>query len=139
MLSKVMPYLTGLFAGQAPATSCAALTAPPSKPTPPSHPTKPTKPAKPAKKAIHPRLRAHSHGRFDLLLVRAPGARGAVVRLVERVHGHQVRVARAKIGRNGIVQFRVRDRNGSAVTRYQALVRATATTKAAHTRTVRLH
>jgi len=120
-----MTYLAQRFAGGTAQNNCAALTA---KPKPAPTPAPPT--------AIHAKLKGHSKGKKDVLVVTAKDAIGAKVQLFRA--GHKKAIGHGTIRKNGKVTIKVEDRNGSAKTRYHATVAATATTQAAKTKVLRL-
>lgn len=92
--------------------------------------------APPARARIHAKLKGHSAGRKDVLVVIAKGATGAKVKLFRG--GHKKAIGHGKVKKNGKVTIKVTDRNGRAKTRYHAVVAATATTMSATTKVVRL-
>jgi pimeloyl-ACP methyl ester carboxylesterase len=89
------------------------------------------------KTPIHATLKGHSQGLKDILVVRAKGASGASVQMVRLRHGHHQVVGHGTI-KHGKVTIKVKDRNGTAKTRYRATVAATSTTQAATTRVLKL-
>ena len=86
--------------------------------------------------AIKAKLKGHSKGHKDVLVVKAKGATGAKVKLFRA--GHKKAIGHAKVNKHGKATIKVADRNGSAKTRYHAVVKATATTKRAATKKVAL-
>jgi hypothetical protein len=122
-----LSYLAPLFAGAKPPSTC------PSKAGTGGGGSTPVK-ATPS--AIRPTVRSSSHGRRDIIVVTAPQAVGATVRIVRLGSGHRTVVGHGTIGSNGRARIAVRDHNGRQVTRYRALLGATATTLAGVTRTI---
>jgi hypothetical protein len=116
-----MSYLGQRFAGVAAQNNCAALTAP----------------APVVRSAIHAKLKSHSAGRKDVLVVTAKGATGAKVKVYRMHHGHRAKAGHGVINKHGKATIKVVDHNGSAKTRYRATVAATATTLAATTKVVK--
>jgi len=120
---QAIGYLADRFAGKPAPSNCARAATPP---TPPAL----------TQKAIHAKLKGHSKRQKDVLVVTAKGATGAKVKLFRA--GHKKAIGHGTIHKNGKVTIKVKDRNGSAKTRYHATVGATATTKAARTKVLRL-
>lgn len=85
---------------------------------------------------VRPTLHGHSKGHRDVLVVKAKGAAGAKVKLFRA--GHHKAIGHDKVNKHGKATIKVHDRNGSAKTRYHAVVKATATTKRATTKKVAL-
>lgn len=96
----------------------------------------PAQPSQP-KTAVHAKLKSHSAGRKDVLVVTAKGATGAKVKVYRMHHGHRAKAGHGVINKHGKATIKVVDHNGSAKTRYRATVAATATTLAATTKVVK--
>ena len=93
-------------------------------------------PPTPTRHAVHATLKGHSKGHKDVLVVKAKGAAGATVTITRA--GHRKVLGHGTIKKNGKVTIKVKDRNGSAKTRYRATVGATATTLGATTKVLAL-
>lgn len=121
-------YLDKWFAGTATSSdyNCAALIAADAHPNPPT----------PSVDYVRPSLHGHSKGHRDILVVKAKGATGAKVKLFRA--GHKKAIGHDKVNKHGKAIIKVHDRNGSAKTRYHAVVKATATTRRATTKKVAL-
>lgn len=116
-IGSALGFLADRFAGKPAPSNCAR-----SVPTP---------------SPIRAKLKGHSKGHQDILVVRAKGAAGASVQLLRLRHGHHKVVGHGTI-KNGKVTIKVKDRNGRAKTRYSATVAATSTTQAATTKVLKL-
>jgi hypothetical protein len=139
-LNGGVSYLAGLLAGAPAADDCA--TVPQGNSLAPIVPTSgPWGPTPQVLKPVSATLKGHSKGRKDVLVVTVKGAaksvlKGATVKLFRA--GHKKAIGHGKIAKNGKATVTVTDHNGRAVTRYHAVVAATASTKSATTKVFRL-
>lgn len=95
-----------------------------------------TQPGGPAK--ISPKATGKDKGRRDQITVKATKAFGATVQLFKFVNGKRSLVKTSSLNAQGVKVFTVADKNGSKVTRYFAVIKATARTKSGTTSIVRV-
>lgn len=116
---SALGYIRDRFAGKPAPSTCPAPVATP-----------------PGQRAISASITGHSKRHRDVVVVTAKGASGARVTLT-RV-GRKRPIGHGVIGAAGTATITVADRNGTARTRYRAVVGATSTTRSATTRVLRL-
>lgn len=94
-------------------------------------------PTAPQLAAVSVKLKGHSRAGSDVLVVKAKGvAKGTKVKLFAK--GHKKAVAHGKLDKHGKLTVSVRDHNGAKKTRYQAVVKATATTASGTSKVLKL-
>lgn len=119
-MQQGLAYIADRFAGKAAPSNCAPRVQPPA-----------------TLGTVTVKLKGHSKAGKDVLVVKTTGA-AAHTKVKLFAKGHKKAIAHGKLDKHGKLTLTVADHNGAKVTRYQAVVSATATTAVATSKVVKL-